>query len=152
MRGGQQGVMLAQERTAISKPAIALGLCQSSRAPSPPLFQKNPPLYLEGTQPAFFAVQLHFWHVESQALLLTSLLCSPHIMGQEGPRQPHSDHQEEADKDKTGIHSCRCSEKRGTEDHGRGEVPFLGKCAVMSHSGGSRKGGWKPRRGTRKRS
>ena len=61
-------------------------------------------------------------------------------MGQEGPRQPHPNHQEEADKDETRIHSCRGSEKRDTEDHGGGEAPFRGKCAVMSHSGGSRKG------------
>lgn len=53
-------------------------------------------------------------------------------MGQEGPCQPHPNHQEETNKDETGIHSWRGSEKRDTEDHGGGEAPFLGKYAVMS--------------------
>lgn len=40
---------------------------------------------------------------------------SPHIVGQEGPHQPHPDHQEEADKDEAGLHSWR-GERREAED------------------------------------
>ena len=40
--------MLAQRRAATPKPTIALGLCQPSRAPSPPLPKKCFPSILRG--------------------------------------------------------------------------------------------------------
>lgn len=46
-------------------------------------------------------------------------------MGQERPSQPHPNHQEEAEKDEAGLHSCRGSERRDTEDGGLREAPSL---------------------------
>lgn len=58
-------------------------------------------------------------------------------MGQEGPCQPHPNHEEEADKDKARLHSWRGSEKKEAEDR-----PWRkgGRYAVMSIPRGSRKG------------
>lgn len=96
----------------------SLATMTALRTPPPSLLKK---LYREWTQPACPAGQLHFWHEESPAhLLLTSLPYSPHIMGQEGPCQPHPHHQEEADEDEAWIHSWRGSD-RDSEDRGGGE-------------------------------
>ena len=75
-------------------------------------------------------------------------------MGQEGPSQPHPNHQEEANKDDAGFHSWRGSERREAEGRGRGQrgAPSLGRYAVLSNPAGSRKGGWVLGTGPREKS
>lgn len=146
--------MLAQGRAVIPKPDSpwsATPLRATPCSPSSFFFFFFPTL--EWAQPAVFAAQTHFWQVDRQAHPLpTPLPYSPHIMGQEGPCQPHPNHQEEADKDEAGLQSWRGSERGDSEDRGQGEAPSLWGDGVRSNPGGPRKGGWEPRTRSRERS
>lgn len=73
-------------------------------------------------------------------------------MSQEGPCQPHPNHQEEADKDEAGLHSWKGSERKDAEDCGGGEAPSPGRYAILANPGVSRKGGWESGTGSRERS
>lgn len=122
MRGSQWGKMLAQGRAVIRKPDAPWDSASPPRLlPSPPL-QKTSSLLLLLSGPSLLHSCISGrW----RAKLLSYLPYSPKIMGQEGPCQPHQNHQEEAEKDDAGLHSWRGSERRDAEDCSRGEASSL---------------------------
>lgn len=89
---------------------------QSVPLPSPSSPGKLlPPPPLEQPQSAVLIKQLHSQQERHQGRLRPAFCFrSPHIMGQEGPRQPHANQQEEAEEDQGRLHSWRDRESRGT--------------------------------------